>query len=148
LVICHLVVRLLAMEESHAQALKKLKLLISLAQIDGAVAEQEMQFIMNIGKANGLKAAEIVSLVDRVHALVLPADLTEDDRFNYLLSMVQLMKADEKMFKEELLFCKKMAGNLGYDPQAMFDMLLYVKSSEMSDQEKADLKQSISKYLK
>jgi uncharacterized tellurite resistance protein B-like protein len=136
------------MEDSHMQALKKLKLLISLAQIDGVVAEQEMQFILNIGKANGLQAAEIESLVDRVHALVVPVDLNDDDRFNYLLSMVQLMKADEKMFKEELLFCKKMAGNLGYDPQALFDMLLYVKSSEMSDQEKADLKASIAKYLK
>ena len=130
------------------QALKKLKLLISLAQIDGVIAEQEMQYILNIGKANGLQAPEIESLVDRVHALVVPVDLNDDDRFNYLLSMVQLMKADEKMFKEELLFCKKMAGNLGYDPQALFDMLLYVKSSEMSDQEKADLKASIAKYLK
>ena len=136
------------MEDSHMQALKKLKLLISLAQIDGVIAEQEMQYILNIGKANGLQAAEIESLVDRVHALVVPVDLNDDDRFNYLLSMVQLMKADEKMFKEELLFCKKMAGNLGYDPQALFDMLLYVKSSEMSDQEKADLKASIAKYLK
>ena len=136
------------MEDSHMQALKKLKLLISLAQIDGVIAEQEMQYILNIGKANGLQTAEIESLVDRVHALVVPVDLNDDDRFNYLLSMVQLMKADEKMFKEELLFCKKMAGNLGYDPQALFDMLLYVKSSEMSDQEKADLKASIAKYLK
>jgi len=136
------------MEDSHTQALKKLKLLISLAQIDGAVAEEEMQYILNIGKANGLQAAEIESLVDRVHALVVPVNLSDDDRFNYLLSMVQLMKADEKMFKEELLFCKKMAGNLGYDPQALFDMLLYVKASDMSDQEKADLKASIAKYLK
>ena len=136
------------MEDTHTQALKKLKLLISLAQIDGVIAEQEMQYILNIGKANGLQAAEIESLVDRVHVLVVPVDLNDDDRFNYLLSMVQLMKADEKMFKEELLFRKKMAENLGYDPQALFDMLLYVKSSEMSDQEKNDLKQSIAKHLK
>jgi uncharacterized tellurite resistance protein B-like protein len=136
------------MEDTHTQALKKLKLLISLAQIDGAVAAQETQYIMNIAKANGLKEAEIETLFDRVHALVLPRDLSNDERFNYLLSMVQLMKADEKMFKEELLFCKKMAVSLGYDAQALFEMLLHVKSSEMSDQEKTDLKQSIAKYLK
>jgi uncharacterized tellurite resistance protein B-like protein len=136
------------MEDSHSLALKKLKLLISLAQIDGAVAAQEMQFIVNIGKANGLAGSEIESLFDRVHALVVPADLTNDDRFNYLLSMVQLMKADDKMFKEELLFCKKMAENLGYDAQALFDMLLHVKSSDMNENEKASLKESISKYLR
>lgn len=136
------------MEDSHKQALNKLKLLISLAQIDGAVAAQETQFIVNIGKANGLKEAEIEPLFDRVHALVIPGNLTDDDRFNYLLSMVQLMKADEKMFREELLFCKKMAENLGYEAQALFDMLLHVKSTEMSDPEKADLKLSIARYLK
>ena len=136
------------METPRTSALKKLKLLISLAQIDGAIAEQETQYIISIGKSNGLQAAEIEPLFDRVHSLVLPGDLSEDDRFNYLLSMVQLMKADEKMFKEELLFCKKMAENLGYDSQVLFDMLLHVKSIEMSTEEKAALKKEISKYLK
>ena len=136
------------MENSHSVALRKLKLLISLAQIDGAVAAQEMQFIVSLGKANGLAESDIELLFDRVHSLVVPTDLTDDDRFNYLLSMVQLMKADEKMFKEELLFCKKMAENLGYDSQALFDMLLYVKSTEMTDEEKASLRENVSKYLK
>ena len=136
------------MENSHSVALRKLKLLISLAQIDGAVAAQEMQFIVNIGKANGLAESDIELLFDRVHSLVVPTNLTDDDRFNYLLSMVQLMKADEKMFKEELLFCKKMAENLGYESQALFDMLLYVKSTDMTDDEKASLRENVSKYLK
>ena len=136
------------MENPRSQALNKLKLLISLAQIDGVVAAQETHFIMNIGKANGLNETEIESLFDRAHALVVPGNLTDDDRFNYLLTMVQLMKADEKMFKEELLFCKKMAENLGYEAQALFDMLLHVKSSDMDAQEKEALKQTVAKYLK
>ncbi|MGC3944213.1 MAG: hypothetical protein QM762_06800 [Chryseolinea sp.] len=136
------------MENAHTQALKKLKLLISLAQIDGAIAVQERHYIVNIGKLNGLQPAEIEPMFDRVHALVLPGDLSEDDRFNYLLSMVQLMKVDEKMFKEELLFCKKMAENLGYDVQALFDMLLHVKTTEMTEEEKATLKKNVSQYLK
>lgn len=136
------------MQNDRTQVLKKLKLLISLAQIDGAIAEQEIQYIINIGELNGLQRTEIEPLFERVHALVIPADLSEDDRFNYLLSMVQLMKADEKMFREELLFCKKMAENLGYNVQALFDMLLHVKTTEMNEQEKAVLKKSISQYLK
>jgi hypothetical protein len=62
--------------------------------------------------------------------------------------MVQLMKADEKMFREELLFCKKMAENLGYDPQALFDMLLHVTAGEMTGDEKKTLMQSVNKHLK
>lgn len=136
------------MEDSRSIALRKLKLLISLAQIDGSVAAQEMQFIFSIGKANGLVERDIEPLFDRVHALTVPDELSNDDRFNYLLSMVQLMKADEKMFKEELLFCKKMAGHLGYEPEALFDMLLHVKSTEMDEAEKAALKESVNKFLK
>lgn len=136
------------MKDPHMLSLKKLKLLITLAQIDGAVAEQEKQYILNIGAANGLQAAEIEPLFERVHQLIVPGNLTDDERFNYLLSMVQLMKADEKMFKEELLFCKKMAENLGYDVQALFDMLLHVKASEMSEGDREVLKQSVARYLK
>jgi uncharacterized tellurite resistance protein B-like protein len=136
------------MEDNHALALRKLKLLISLAQIDGTVAAQETQFIMNIGKANGLDVREIEPLFERVHALIVPADLSADERFIYLLTMVQLMKADEKMFREELLFCKKMAEHLGYDAQVLFEMLLQVKSTEMSEADKDALKQSVNKYLK
>ena len=140
--------KLLEMENPHTQALKKLKLLISLAQIDGVIAEQEKQYIINIGKLNGLEPREIEPLFERVHALVVPGDLSQDDRFNYLLSMVQLMKVDEKMFKEELLFCKKMAENLGYNVQALFDMLLHVKTTEMSEDEKETLRKNVSQYLK
>lgn len=136
------------MEDKHALALRKLKLLISLAQIDGTVAAQETQFIMNIGKANGLDEREIEPMFERVHALVVPADLSADERFSYLLTMVQLMKADEKMFREELLFCKKMAQHLGYDEQVLFDLLLQVKAGEMSEADRDALKQSVNKYLK
>ena len=136
------------MKDSNSVALRKLKLLISLAQIDGAVAEQEMQFIVSLGKANGLTESEMEPLFERVHALVVPADLSDDERFGFLLAMVQLMKADEKMFKEELLFCRKMAEHLGYEAQVLFDMLLHVKAGEMTDDETNELKQSSSKYLK
>ena len=136
------------MENARSAALNKLKLLISLAQIDGGIADQERQYIINIGEHNGLQAAEIEPLFERVHRLVVPGDLPEDDRFNYLLSMVQLMKVDEKMFKEELLFCKKMTENLGYNVQALFDMLLHVKTHGMTDEEKTSLKNSIHQHLK
>lgn len=136
------------MEDPHTLALNKLKLLISLAQIDGAVAAREKTFILNIARANDLPADEVEPLFERSHALVIPENLDANDRFSYLLSMVQLMKIDERMYKEELLFCTKMAENLGYEAQAMFDMLLHVRASDMTDDEKAALKASVQKYVK
>lgn len=123
------------MENANALALKKLKLLISLAQIDGAIAAEERQFVLNLGKANGLSERDVDELLDRFHALVVPEDLSDDERFVYLLSMVQLMKADDKMFKEELLFCKKMAEVLGYRSEVLVDMLLHVTADMSAEQE-------------
>ncbi len=109
-------------------ALAQLKLLISLAQIDGKVAERERNFITSIGKSNDIAADQIDTLLDQRHALVVPTDLTDDQKFEYLFSLVKLMKIDERMYKEEMLFCSKIAENLGYENQVMFELLLHVKS--------------------
>jgi len=50
------------------------------------------------------------------------------------------------MYKEEILFCSKIAARLGYDQQVMFELLLHVKAA-MNDDEKTDLKTLVQKYL-
>ena len=58
------------------------------------------------------------------------------------------MKIDERMYKEEMLFCSKIAENLGYDGQVMFELLLYVKPGIMEKDEMVNLKEITQKYLK
>ncbi len=129
-------------------ALTQLKLLISLAQIDGKVAERERSFITNIGKANDLSRDEIEPLFDQRHALVVPSDLTDDQKFEYLFSLVRLMKIDERMYKEEMMFCSKIAENLGYENDVMFELLLHVKAGAMEDDEIINLREITQKHLK
>lgn len=129
-------------------ALAQMKLLMSLAQIDGTVAERERNYIVNIGKANGLNPAEINQLFDIRHELIIPQNLTVDQKFDYVFSLVRLMKIDERMYKEEILFCSKIASTLGYDPEVMFDLMLHVKTASMGDDEIQDLKKLTEKYLK
>ena len=129
-------------------ALAQLKLLISLAQIDGKVAERERNFITNIGKSNDLLTDQIETLFDQRHALIVPADLTDDQKFEYLFSLVKLMKIDERMYKEEMLFCSKIAENLGYENQVMFELLLHVKAGAMEKDEIINLKNSLKNILK
>src|SRR5688500_9027699 len=105
-------------------ALAQLKLLINLAQIDGAVADRERNFIINIGWANGLYPDEITPLFDQKHELIVPKNLTPDQQFQYIFSFVQLMKIDERMYREEIIFCSKIATKLGYEQQVMFDLML------------------------
>jgi hypothetical protein len=126
----------------------QMKLLISLAQIDGNVAEQERTYITNIGKANGLSLGDIASLLEKRHALTLTSDLPHPDKFNILFNLVQLMKIDERMYKEEMLFCSKIAVNLGYDQQVMFDLLMHIKPTDMPTQDKENLRNITEKYHK
>jgi hypothetical protein len=60
------------------------------------------------------------------------------------------MKIDERMYREEIMFCSKIAATLGYDQQVMFELLLHVKAAAMTEGEMAELKklvQTISQAL-
>ena len=127
--------------------IEQMKLLINLARIDGAVADRERQYISNIGKANGVPMEIIEPLFDRRHDLVIPDDLTDDQKFDYIFSLVQLMKIDERLYKEEILFCSKIAANLGYDHEVMFEMMLHVRAAAMESDELLSLKDLTRKYL-
>ena len=129
-------------------ALNQMKLLISLAQIDGTVAPRERNYIINIGRANNFYPDQVVPLFEQRHNLIIPEDLSDDDKFDYLFSLVQLMKIDERMYREEIMFCSKIAATLGYDQQVMFELLLHVKAMAMSEEEMAELKKLVQKYLK
>jgi hypothetical protein len=128
-------------------ALPQMKLLISLAQIDGKVADREQNYIINIGRANGLYPDEVTPLFDQRHELIIPEGLSDDQKFNYMFSLIQLMKIDERMYKEELMFCAKIASNLGYKTEVLFDLLLHVKSKDMAQPEMAELKAIVQKHL-
>jgi len=128
-------------------ALAQMKLLISLAQIDGKVAEREQNYIVNIGRANGFYPDEVEPLFEKRHQLVVPDDLNDDEKFDYIFKLVQLMKIDERMYKEELLFCSKIAIKLGYQQEVLFELMLQVQSTEMSKEEVNALKEVTRKYL-
>lgn len=129
-------------------ALAQMKLLVSLAQIDGSVADRERSYVRNIASANGVTLEEVEALFETRHTVVVPENLSEGERFDYIFSLVQLMKIDERMYKEEMLFCSKIASRLGYDQEVMFELLLHVKSAAMEKDEVQALRELTKRYLK
>jgi uncharacterized tellurite resistance protein B-like protein len=127
--------------------LAQMKLLINLARIDGEVAERERNYIRNIGVANDFPVDNIELMFEQRHELIVPNDLNADQKFQYIFSLVQLMKIDERMYKEEIMFCSKIASRLGYNEQVMFDLMLHVRSAAMANDEMAALKKLTEKYL-
>lgn len=129
-------------------ALAQMKLLVGLAKVDHTVAERERNYIVNIGRANGIYPDQIEPLFARDMDLKIPQNLTPDEKFDCIYSLVQLMKIDERMYQEEIKFCSMIASRLGYDQQVMFDLMLHVKTSDQADAELKALKESVQKYLK
>lgn len=123
-----------------------MKLLINLAKVDGQVADKEKNFLVNIGRANGIYPDEVYPLFTQNHDVIVPGDLTDDQKFELLFSLVQLMKLDERMYREEITFCGQVAARLGYQKEAMFELLSHVKSG-MNAAEMESLKKLTQNFL-
>lgn len=127
-------------------ALPQLKLLINLASIDGEVGEKERNYIFNIGRANGLAEVVVEPLFNTQHETIVPTHLDNDQKFNYIVSLVQLMKIDERLYKEEIKYCSLVAAKLGYSKDIIFDLMLHVSAS-MAETEVKALQELTKKYL-
>jgi uncharacterized tellurite resistance protein B-like protein len=127
-------------------ALAQLKLLINLARVDGEVVEKERNYIINIGAANGLSAEDMKPLFAGEHDFVVPNNISDKQRFDYIFSLVQLMKIDQRLYKDEIRYCARVASRLGYDQQVIFELMLHVKEA-MGDNELDELKKLTAKYL-
>ena len=125
----------------------QMKLLVSLAQVDGKVADRERNYILNIGKANGVSTDKVHQMIEEQHDVIVPQGLSPDEKFNYIYTLVQLMKIDERMYQEEIRFCSTIATRLGYDQHVLFDLMLNVKSNEMDESEVNKLKALTQKHL-
>jgi uncharacterized tellurite resistance protein B-like protein len=128
-------------------SLEQLKHLVNLAAIDGEVAEKERQFIINIGQANHMLVAEILPLFSSDYPQLVPEHLSGEEKFDYIFHLVQLMKIDEKIYKEEIKYCAQVASSLGFSPDVMFELMLSVKSMAMTANEVEALRQLTAKYL-
>ena len=125
-----------------------LNLLVQLARIDGVVVQDEIDLIKQIGKANGLSSDEISASFEDPTLIEGLDVLNNDEKYEYIYSIVQLMKIDGRLYKEELRFCAKMASKLGYDEDVLLELMLKIYSDPEISAEKAALKSTIQKYLK
>lgn len=128
--------------------LSRMKLLINLAKADGQVADKEKNHLINIGRANGIYPDEIYPLFTQNHQVIVPEHLSDDQKFDLIYSLIHLMKLDERMYREEIIFCGEVAGRLGYDKQVMFELLAHVKSGGIDTSAMESLKAITQKFLK
>jgi uncharacterized tellurite resistance protein B-like protein len=88
---------------------EQLNVLINLAASDKSVGDKESKTIHMIGKANGISKEEVDEMMKHPKPIGNLAGLTEDQKFENLYHLIQLMKSDGQVFKSEMHFCEHIA---------------------------------------
>lgn len=123
-------------------------MLVQLARVDGVVVQEEIDFIKKIGKANSMSAEEISECFEDPSAIEGLDTLSDDQRYDYLYNVVQLMKIDGRIYKEEIKFCARIASRLGYEEDVLRELMLKIYSDPHITTDKQTLKSKIQTYLK
>ncbi|MGC4022457.1 MAG: TerB family tellurite resistance protein [Cyclobacteriaceae bacterium] len=93
---------------------KQLNILIQLAEADKHFAQSERDMILRIAKERNFPEEAVNRLIRTPSPIDSLGALSNDQKFEYLISCVQLVYADHKIFESELIFVKSIAIKLGF----------------------------------
>ncbi|MCR9067165.1 MAG: TerB family tellurite resistance protein, partial [Cytophagales bacterium] len=105
---------------------KQLKVLATLANADGEISKREIMLMEKIGRAHGMSLDEIHAAIASPEKVKDFSDLSVDEKFELLYDIVQLMKIDNKVFNEEILYCQKIATKLGFSLEAVMEIYPHI----------------------
>ena len=125
---------------------ENLKMLVNLALVDGTMSEKEKTCIKNIAKAHGFPESSVETLFYSSHDIIIPQQLP-DQKFEYALTLVQLMKIDERLFQDEIKFTAGIIEKLGYRPELIAELLLKVSKDPMGASQMEELKKIAATFL-
>ena len=127
-----------------------LSMLIQLALSDNDFAGPEKNLIYMIGKANGIKETQIDHLVqkhlNKEKIIIEFQALSEDERFEFLYNIIQLMKIDNEVFLSEIRYCEQMAEKLGYQKNVVKEVSAKVYGDPSITADKDLLKEMAQKF--
>lgn len=123
-------------------------MLVQLARVDGIVVQEEIDLISQIATRFGMSSDEISACFEDPSYIGDLSNLPDDDKFEYIYNMVQLMKIDGRLYKEEIQYCARMANNMGYDEEVLTELMLKIYSDPHITADKKSIKSGIQKYLK
>jgi uncharacterized tellurite resistance protein B-like protein len=127
---------------------EQLNVLINLAASDNTVAEKEAKVIHMIAKANGIPKEEVESMMKKPQPIGNLSSLTEDQKFENLYHLIQLMKSDGQVFKSEIHFCEQVAERLGYKKAVVAELSSRIYSDPSITADRKMLMDRAHKFLK
>ena len=104
----------------------ELNVLINLAAIDHIIEAREAKLINMIGLANSLTRQEIEEMIKNPEPINGPSLMTDEEKFHHLCYIIQMMKADGRVLKEEIDFCESIATRLGYSKGVVRELSAHI----------------------
>ncbi len=126
----------------------QLNILAQLASSDGKMDDKEMSLIRTIAEAHDMSKEEIDELVRDPKPIADLEYLSQDQKFEFLYNVVQLMKADGQVFKSEIVFCEDMAERLGYNRKVVAELSSKIYSDPTITADRTILKEKAKKYFR
>ncbi|RLD24588.1 MAG: TerB family tellurite resistance protein [Bacteroidetes bacterium] len=127
---------------------QQLNTLVHLASADGLMSDEEARFVKMLGKFNGMSEEEVDEIMKNPQPMEDLNLLSDDQKFEYLYSLVQLMKTDKQVFKSEISFCENVAEELGYKRKVVAELSSRIYSDPSITSDRESLKAKAQKYLK
>jgi hypothetical protein len=93
---------------------KQLNILIQLAEADKHFAKVEREMIFQIARERNFAENIVADLIRNPEPIDSLGALSSDQKFEYLLSCIDLIFADQNVFESEVIFCKNIAIKLGF----------------------------------
>ena len=88
--------------------------LAALAKADGHIDAREMNFILAVGKKNGMSSSDVQALISDSKDATADLPTNDSDRFDQIFDLVDMMLADGVVDDTEMDFCIMMAEKLGF----------------------------------
>jgi hypothetical protein len=93
---------------------KQLNILIQLAEADKHFAKIEREMIFKIAKERNFPEEIVHNLIRHPEPIDSLGALSNDQKFEYLMSAIEMIFVDQNVFESEILFCKNIAIKLGF----------------------------------
>jgi len=93
---------------------KQLNILIQLAEADKHFAKIEREMIFKIARERKFPEDVVMDLIRNPEPIDSLGALSLDQKFEYLMSSIELVFVDQNVFESELIFSKNIAIKLGF----------------------------------
>lgn len=93
---------------------KQLNILIQLAEADKHFAKIERELIFKIARDRNFPEESVNDLIRNPEPIDSLGALSIDQKFEYLMSSIEMVFIDQNVFESEIIFCKNIAIKLGF----------------------------------